>query len=163
VTTFCSRCGNGLPEDPPTTCPHCGAEHYRNSKPCGGALLVHRGRLLLVRRAIDPWRGLWDIPGGFCEQREHPRDAAERELFEETGVRGRAGDLVGIWLDDYADGDVTLNVYYELEPVGNPSASAASPEVDEIGWFAPDDLPLEEISFPHHCREVLEAWRTRVS
>jgi ADP-ribose pyrophosphatase YjhB (NUDIX family) len=161
--TFCSRCGGRLHEEPPTNCPHCGAEHYRNAKPCGGALLVHHGRLLLVRRAIEPWRGLWDIPGGFCDLREHPRAAAERELFEETGVRGRAGDLLGIWLDDYSDGQVTLNVYYEVAPVGEPRPTTASAEVAEVGWFTPDELPLDEISFPDHCREVLTAWRERVT
>ena len=161
MTSFCSSCGSPLPEEPPTTCPACGTEHWRNAKPCGGALLTHERRLLLVRRAIEPWRGLWDIPGGFCDEREHPRDAAERELFEETGVRGRAGGLVGIWLDDYAGGQVTLNIYYEVEPVGEPRPAGHSAEVDGIGWFGPDELPLGEISFPGHCREVLAAWRER--
>jgi 8-oxo-dGTP diphosphatase len=156
--TFCSRCGNRLPEEPPTTCPSCGASHWRNAKPCGGALLVHEGRLLLVRRAIEPWRGCWDIPGGFCDQREHPRDAAVRELFEETGLSGRPTRLVGMWIDDYADGEVCLNVYYEMEPVGD-GEPGGSDEVSELAWFGPDELPLDEISFPDHCREVLEEWR----
>jgi ADP-ribose pyrophosphatase YjhB (NUDIX family) len=163
VTPFCSRCGNRLPEEPPTTCPDCDAEHYRNPKPCGGALLVHDGRLLLARRAIEPWRGCWDIPGGFCDQREHPRDAAERELHEETGLRGRAVRLVGMWIDDYSGGEVCLNVYYECEPVGELTPDGSSPEILELGWFGPDELPLDEISFPEHCREVLEAWRAGVS
>jgi ADP-ribose pyrophosphatase YjhB (NUDIX family) len=128
---------------------------YRNAKPCGGALLVHDCRLLLVRRTIAPWRGRWDIPGGFCEEREHPMLAAERELEEETGVRGRATRFLGIWLDDYEGGDVTLNVYYVCEPIGEVAPSTASNEVSEIGWFGLDELPVDEISFPDHCRAVL--------
>jgi 8-oxo-dGTP diphosphatase len=157
--TFCSRCGARLPAEPPTTCDACGAEHYRNPKPCGGALLVHEGRLLLVRRAIEPWRDRWDIPGGFCELREHPRETAERELHEETGLRGRAVRLVGMWIDEYDGQDVCLNVYYECEPVGELTANDSSTEVTELGWFAPDELPFDEISFPDHCVEVLEEWR----
>lgn len=156
---FCSHCGAELAEPPPTTCAACGTAHWRNPKPCGGALLEHGGRLLLARRAIEPWRGMWDIPGGFCELHEHPREAAERELFEETGVRGRAMRLLGIWMDDYDGGEVAMNVYFVCEPVGEPSPDAGNAEVSELRWFAPGELPLDDISFPRHCREVLEAWR----
>jgi ADP-ribose pyrophosphatase YjhB (NUDIX family) len=161
VIRFCSHCGAGLDEAPPTTCPACGTAHYRNPKPCGGALLAHGGKLLLGRREIEPYRGLWDIPGGFCELHEHPREAAERELFEETGVRGRATSLLGIWMDDYSGDEVAMNIYYLFEPVGEPVPDAGNAEVSELRWFAPDELPLDDISFPGHCREVLEAWRAR--
>jgi 8-oxo-dGTP diphosphatase len=159
VATFCSNCGAPLDDEPPTTCGACGTQHWRNPKPCGGALLVRDGRLLLARRAIEPWLGRWDIPGGFCDQREHPADAAERELLEETGMRGRASRLVGMWLDDYAGGEVCLNIYYEMEPVGDGEPAAGSDEVSELRWFEPGELPLDDISFPAHCREVLETWR----
>jgi ADP-ribose pyrophosphatase YjhB (NUDIX family) len=156
---FCSSCGAPLAEAPPTTCAACGTQHWRNPKPCGGALLVRDDHLLLARRAIEPWLGRWDIPGGFCDQREHPRDAAERELYEETGMRGRATRLLGMWLDDYAGGEVCLNVYYEMEPADDAEPEPASDEVSELRWFAPGELPLDDISFPAHCREVLEEWR----
>jgi 8-oxo-dGTP diphosphatase len=163
VIVYCSHCGARLDEEPPTTCRACGTSHWLNPKPCGGALLVSDGKLLLARRAIEPWRGCWDIPGGFCDQREHPRDAAERELFEETGLRGRATRLVGMWIDDYADGQVCLNVYYECELAGPLEPDLSSDEISELGWFAPDELPLDEISFPEHCREVLGEWRAKRS
>jgi 8-oxo-dGTP diphosphatase len=161
VIRFCSHCGARLDHAPPITCAACGTAHYRNPKPCGGALLAHDGKLLLGRRDIEPYRGMWDIPGGFCEQHEHPRDAAERELFEETGVRGRATSLLGIWMDDYSGDEVAMNIYYVFEPVGEPIPDAGNAEVSELRWFAPEELPLDEISFPGHCREVLEAWRSR--
>src|SRR3954454_20950344 len=115
---FCSSCGAPLPEEPPTTCPACGAQHWRNPKPCGGALLVRDGRLLLLRRAIEPWLGRWDIPGGFCEFDEHPMATAAREAREETGFDVEVTGFLGLWLDRYPDpSDVeypqtTLNAYY---------------------------------------------------
>jgi 8-oxo-dGTP diphosphatase len=157
---FCSDCAARLPHEPPVTCPSCGTTHYANSKPCGGALIEDgQGRLLLIRRAHEPFAGCWDIPGGFCELHEHPREAAVREAREETGLQVEAGDLVGIWLDDYGDtGIVTLNLYYRCRPVGGTEWPQRG-EVEEMEWFAPDALPLDALAFPGHERAVLEAWR----
>jgi ADP-ribose pyrophosphatase YjhB (NUDIX family) len=63
--------------------------------PCVGAVVVHEGRLLVVRRGQEPGRGLWSVPGGRVEAGETLAAACEREVFEETGLRVRAGELVG--------------------------------------------------------------------
>jgi 8-oxo-dGTP diphosphatase len=64
--------------------------------PCAGAV-VHdaAGRLLLIRRAKEPGRGRWSLPGGRCEPGEEPAAAAVRETWEETGLVVRAAALVG--------------------------------------------------------------------
>ena len=63
---------------------------------CVGAV-VHDadGRLLLVRRANDPGRGQWSLPGGRVEPGESDASAVAREIHEETGLQVRAGSLVG--------------------------------------------------------------------
>ena len=57
---------------------------------------------------------MWDVPGGFCDVGEHPIRTAEREVFEETGIRIRVVGFLGVWLDTYADADDaskrTLNI-----------------------------------------------------
>jgi hypothetical protein len=62
-------------------------------------------------------------------------------------------------MDDYSGDEVAMNIYYVFEPVGEPTPDPGNKEVSELRWFAPEELPLDEISFPGHCREVLEAWR----
>jgi ADP-ribose pyrophosphatase YjhB (NUDIX family) len=53
------------------------------------------GRLLLIQRGQEPSRGLWSLPGGRVEAGETTEQAVEREVLEETGLRVRAGALVG--------------------------------------------------------------------
>lgn len=65
--------------------------------PCvGGIVFDRRGRLLLVRRANEPGRGLWSVPGGRVEPGEDDHAAVVREMAEETGLRVRPWRLVGV-------------------------------------------------------------------
>ena len=160
---FCSNCAAPLPSPPPVTCRACDTSHWLDAKPCAGALVARRGRVMLVRRAHEPWRGAWDIPGGFCGPREHPAVAAAREVREETGLTVRVGSVLGMWIDTYApegkDADkVTLNIYFHAAPEGTTEPRTDPNEVAEIGWFAPDELPAD-LAFPDHVPAVLRTWR----
>jgi ADP-ribose pyrophosphatase YjhB (NUDIX family) len=155
----CATCGAHLGRDAPCRCDACGAEFWDNPKPCAGALVTHAGALLLVRRAIDPWKGCWDIPGGFCEPGEHPAVTAAREVREETGLEIADLRLLGIWMDRYGVHDppeTTMNLYY-CATTPDPAAASTSAEVAEVGWFAPDDLPAD-LAFTAHSRAVLDRW-----
>jgi len=164
---FCWQCGQALSEAPPTTCGHCGRAHFSNPKPCGEALVERNGSVLLIRRASEPWRGQWDIPGGFCDAGEHPLLAAERELREETGLEGQAIAFVGIWIDAYGsplpDGEqeMTLNACY-LVRVPEPVRPTLDPtEATEASWFALASPP-DALAFPTHTRLALTAARRLV-
>jgi len=164
LARFCPRCGGLLktvmrPGDnrPRQVCTACGRVHYRNAKPCAGALIVHDGRVLLVKRGIQPFLGYWDIPGGFLEEDELPEVGAIREVREETGLEIRLTDLLGFYVDRYMYGDeggYCLNIYFLAEVTGGkeqPGDDAA-----DLAWFAPDELP-DEIAFDH-VRVVLADW-----
>src|SRR5215212_9438934 len=136
--------------------PACGRVSYRNAKPCAGALVEQDGRVLLVRRAIEPYQGAWDIPGGFLEEWEHPATGAIREVQEETGLEIALTALLGIFIDHYGPEDYnTLNVYYRARVLGG--VLQAADDAAALAWFAPDALP-DEIAFPAHERLALAAW-----
>lgn len=143
-------------------CERCGRIHYLSAKPAAGALVVREGRVLLVRRGIEPGLGRWDIPGGFLEVDEHPEAGARRELHEETGLSITLTGLLGLYLERYPyapldSREMVLNCYYlAAAPQGEPHPSD---DAAEIGWFAPDELPgTSELAFPH-CAAVLDDWR----
>ena len=152
---YCWRCAAVLPAVPPTTCLVCGEVHYVNPKPCGNAVVVDGDRVLLLLRAREPSADAWTVPGGFCEADEHPRAACERELLEETGLRGRAVAYLGAWMDVYGepaqDGlQIQTVVSGYLCRLADPGA-APRPEPSEVHavrWFPLAALPAP-IAFPH--------------
>ncbi len=160
---YCPRCREALERgDGRVECPACGFLTYASSKPTACALCVDGGgRVLLARRAGEPFKGYWDLPGGFLEEGEHPLDAIRREIREETSLEVEPEELIGIWIDRYGsepDAAATLNLYWTARVVsGEPEAAD---DVSEVGWFAPDELPPTE-EFAFHIAEVLETWRQK--
>jgi 8-oxo-dGTP diphosphatase len=155
---YCPACGCALVVQeidgrPRGVCPGCGYVDWGNAKPCAGALVIRNGKVLLVRRSVEPFKGYWDIPGGFCEADEHPAAAARREVREETGLDVELTGLLGLWLDEYA-GSTTLNVYYLARPLGR--RLQVGDDADGAAWFAPSALP-ERIAF-ENGRQALVAW-----
>lgn len=56
-------------------------------RPSCHAALLDNGRVLLVRRAVEPYLGYWGLPGGGVELGETVEEAVRREVEEETGIR----------------------------------------------------------------------------
>ena len=150
LRAHCGFCGGKLgPLDGSRQdCADCGEPHYHGAKPCSAVLVLDGdGRVLLARRAIDPARGRWDIPGGFCGADETPEDCAVRELLEETGCTVELTGFLGHVIDVYGEGaDYTLNAIYTARIAsGEP---VAADDVAELRWFPIDALPAgDELAF----------------
>ena len=158
---YCPRCRSELDrEDRKVECPQCGFVTYAASKPTASAACVDdSGRVLLSRRGVEPFKGLWDVPGGFLEECEHPLECLHRELREEAGVEIEPLELLGIWMDVYGEGgECTLNLYWAARIVeGDPQPAD---DVAELRWFEPDEIPFEELAFGD-LGEVLSALRNK--
>ena len=150
---FCAHCGARLEQGvafAPQRCARCHTWHYHNSKPCACALVMQNGRVLLARRAVEPRKGFWDVPGGFLEAGEHPEDGARRELLEETGLTIRLTGLLGIYMDSYGAGGAPMIImYYLAETTGG--VLRAMDDVAALEWRALDDLP-NEFAFEHQLQ-----------
>lgn len=141
---FCSKCGNKVVEgSDPAYCSHCDITYYKNAKPCASVLPIKDGKVLLAVRGNEPFKGAYDIIGGFMEADELPEAAAIREAKEETGLDIKITSLLGIYSDRYGeDGDYTLNMHYLGEVIGGEMQ--AMDDVSELKWFEISEVPLDE-------------------
>jgi hypothetical protein len=122
----CPRCGTELAGDlARLSCGACGFVVYASSKPTACALCVDDGRVLLARRAHPPFKGFWDIPGGFLDEGEDPLDGLRRELKEETGLDVEPDRFLGVWIDRY-DGDSTGQLGSSAARPRRPTTSPSS-------------------------------------
>jgi 8-oxo-dGTP diphosphatase len=107
----CPRCGaplfrrprvaNGRREAPEIECPTCRYRMFDYPRICVGMVVVKGDHLLVLRRGHPPRRGFVDLPGGFLEAGEALSAGAQRELHEETGLRVRDVELLGVYWDRY--------------------------------------------------------------
>jgi ADP-ribose pyrophosphatase YjhB (NUDIX family) len=155
----CPRCGAELErrDGGHLSCPACGSEYWANSAPAVQGVLERDGRVLLAKRAIEPRRGHWDLPGGFLEEGEEPLEGLRREFREETGLEVEPAGWLGAFLDAYNNYFV-LGLTWVVHADGEPRAAD---DVAELRFFAPDELP-GEMAFESQER-VLRAWVERLT
>ena|SRR5438270_6261694 len=122
-----------------------------------GAVIIEKGRVLLIKRGKPPLLGEWSIPGGMLELGETLREGAEREALEETGLVVRAGDLLGVF--DRIVPDETQRTLYHYVLIdflckiisGNVLAAG---DASDARWFTLADL--SDLSLPGETLKVLE-------
>ncbi len=122
-------------------CGTCGFVHWRNPG-VGAAVAVFDddGRILLIRRGPGMTReGFWAIPAGFVTYGEEIREAAARELEEETGLTAEVGDVVWIASNFHDPAKLTVGVWFSGTITGGDLV--AGDDADRAEYFALDHLP----------------------
>ncbi len=104
-----------------------------------GALFDAQGRVLLMQRSDNK---LWAMPGGMVEVGETAAQAAEREIWEETGVRVRAEQLIGIYDNRAHGGRAPFQLYSVTFMCAHVSGTPhPTSEALDVGYFGEDALP----------------------
>ena len=118
----------------------------RNPMLATDVIIRYRGGVVLVRRKNEPYRGKWALPGGFVRYGEKVELAAMREAREETGLRVKLRDLLGVYSDPKRDprGHV-VSVCFLAQRVGGKMKAAS--DADEVKIFK--RIPWEELAFDH--------------
>lgn len=142
---YCPRCGAGLSalaegrDAGRPACSACGFVHYENPAVTTFGVIERDGLFLVLRRAHEPYAGLWDMAGGFVEPGEEPEHALLREIAEETHLEVALDGLLGVSTSRYGPGRHTVDVAFACRVTGGKLA--ISDEKSEARWVAPGELP----------------------
>lgn len=128
-----------------------------------GAVVVHHGRVLLVRRGTEPARGQWSIPGGLVELGESLKEAIIREVCEETGLIVEPVELIEL-LDHIYREDNRVRYHYVIADYlcrvtgGELCAGSDAAETrwaEHAEWNSHSALALDPIT----ARVIEAGWR----
>jgi ADP-ribose pyrophosphatase YjhB (NUDIX family) len=152
---FCPICGARLEvrDDGFGDRPHCGAcrrFYYSNPVPAVCCFVTQGEKLLHVRRAVEPHKGEWSLPGGYVELGETTEQAALREFEEETGLRGHGLRLIGASTRPSRISGAVIVLGYIIERWDGVSCPGS--DVTELDFFSKGERPA--LAFDVH-RELL--------
>lgn len=162
--SHCSYCGAAYPAAAgwPRVCAVCGQTVWRNPLPVAVAVLPVRTAaglgVVVVRRDIEPARGLLALPGGFVEYGEEWNDALVRELREETGLLADAADA-RLFAVQSAPAGGTMMVFGELPERRAEELPPSAPTEEATEWLVLTEPT--ELAFSTHTRVLTDFFARR--
>lgn len=118
----------------------------RSPKLTADGVILKDKKILLVKRKNEPFKGKWALPGGFVEYGERVEESVIREVHEETGLKTKIRDFIGVYSNPNRDPrGHTVSVVYILDIQGGELKSGD--DATDVKFFNLKDLP--ELSFDH--------------
>lgn len=141
---YCPRCGAQVDHElrygkVRPVCPACGWIQFVDPKVAAAVLIEEDGRVLLVRRVNEPFRGFWTLPAGFINGGEDPAEAAERECLEETGLTVRVTRVLDIISGKEHARGADFIIVYRADVLGGELKP--DDDADAVEWFPRAGLP----------------------
>ena len=143
---YCPECGEKLITDKENrpTCPEGHFTRYDNPVAAAAAFIRHNNEYLIIKRADEPRKGWWDLPGGFLEYDETAEEALLREIKEETQLQNLSiEEFVGAFPGSYAGIQKVLDLVYVIS--SNNRDITLSNENSEYKWVSLEEIP--ELAF----------------
>lgn len=137
---FCPFCGKKLEirieeEHERKFCKGCRWTYYPHVAAAAGAIITRRGKVLMVKRGREPYKGTWMFPAGFIDFGEHPEETVAREVREETGLKMKKATFFKVVQsgdDPRSPGHFMF--FYKATVSGNKPKTDKE-ENQGIGWF----------------------------
>jgi ADP-ribose pyrophosphatase len=125
-----------------------------------GTVVIHQNKVLLVLRGQPPAKGKWAIPGGSVKLGETLQAAAERETFEETGLRVKAGKLIYSFDTILRDETGRVQFHYVIldfraELLDPDQPLISGDDALDVGWFTLDEVDELDIPVTDTTRALL--------
>ena len=160
---FCPRCGtkNTAVGTIPFRCESCEHTEFFGPVAAVGALVCNsENQLLLVRRARDPGKGRWGLPGGFVDRGEPVEAALAREVLEETELVVTACKFLMTYPNQYKYRGVVgqvIDLFFVCDVENHNQVTLAPDELSEFAWIDSSSEHLADMAFPSN-RIAVDAW-----
>jgi len=163
VIQFCPKCGNSefaYQSDNSFLCAKCKFHLYVNSAAAVAALIVNdKGEILLARRAVEPQKGMLDLPGGFVDVMETVETALDREIKEELNLEIERSRYFMSYPNEYVFGGIsvfTIDLAY-ICAIKSFNKIDAKDDISSFEFYKPEEIPFEEIGGAS-MKEILKAF-----
>ena len=150
---FCPFCGKKLEikkeeERERKFCSSCNWTYYPHVAGSVCAIIIKKGKVLMVRRNRDPYKGTWMFPAGFIDYGEHPEETLAREIKEETGLKLKKATLFKVMQSEDDPRSPGHFLFFYKVTVSGTKLETDKDENQEIGWFDLENPP--EIGWESH-------------
>ena len=118
--------------------------------------MVRDGKALIIKRAHEPRKGEWSLPGGLLELGESLQDAARREIKEETSLDVDVGPVIETFDRVHRDDQGRIRYHFVIvDFVCWPRQGEAIPgsDADGVAWVTPDDIDAYHVNA--HAKAVI--------